>query len=89
MFLGKIKQAEKLLQQNIKNVQDLFNSVLNEAFSQGTEKQSLDMICKKILAGGDKPRIFSEIKTEEISIPIYANSVKTRAYTVLLIRLLF
>ena len=33
-------------------------------------------VTKKIFAGGDKPEIVSEVKTDELNIPIYANAVK-------------
>ena len=32
-------------------------------------------ICKEITAGGDKPTLFSKEKTEELTVPVYANGV--------------
>lgn len=40
------------------------------------EEKTLDEICEKISAGGDKPEIFSDIKTDTCKIPIYSNGVK-------------
>lgn len=42
----------------------------------GWEWKKLGNISKKIFAGGDKPEIVSEFKTDELNIPIYANAVK-------------
>ena len=40
-------------------------------------KVKLEEVCKRIYAGGDVPKDrFSEVKTEEYSIPIYANAEK-------------
>ena len=37
----------------------------------------IEDLCKRIYAGGDVPKNrFSEIKTKEFSIPIYANAEK-------------
>jgi len=40
------------------------------------EEQTLGEICEKISAGGDKPDIFSDIKTDTCCIPIYSNGIK-------------
>ena len=40
------------------------------------EEKTLEEICEKISAGGDKPEIFSETKTIECNIPIYSNGIK-------------
>ncbi|WP_158651304.1 restriction endonuclease subunit S [Pseudotamlana carrageenivorans] len=46
---------------------------------EGWEVKTLDEICEKIFAGGDKPKdSFSEIKTEEYNVPIYANGEKNK-----------
>lgn len=42
----------------------------------GWEWKKLGDISKKIFAGGDKPEIVSEFKTDDLNIPIYANAVK-------------
>ena len=40
------------------------------------EEKTLGEICEKISAGGDKPDIFSDIKTDTCCIPIYSNGIK-------------
>ena len=47
----------------------------NKALEKWEEK-TLEEICEKISAGGDKPEIFSETKTIECNIPIYSNGIK-------------
>ncbi|WP_158657031.1 restriction endonuclease subunit S [Helicobacter aurati] len=42
----------------------------------GWEKVRISQIAEKLTAGGDKPKIFSETKTQECKIPIYANAVQ-------------
>ena len=43
---------------------------------QGWEVEKISQIAEKLSAGGDKPKIFSESKTKECQIPIYANAVE-------------
>lgn len=46
---------------------------------EGWEVKTLEQVCNKIFAGGDKPKeSFSSIKTMEYSIPIYANGEKNK-----------
>lgn len=40
------------------------------------EKTIISDICTDIFAGGDKPKEFSETKTEKYTIPVYANGVE-------------
>ena len=49
--------------------------MLNKTLEKWEEK-TLEEICEKISAGGDKPEIFSETKTIECNIPIYSNGIK-------------
>ena len=44
--------------------------------SEGWEWKKLEDISIKIFAGGDKPELVSEYKTDELNIPIYANGIK-------------
>lgn len=43
---------------------------------QGWERVAISQIAEKLLAGGDKPEVFSETKTQECFIPIYANAIE-------------
>lgn len=43
---------------------------------QGWERVAISQIAEKLLAGGDKPKVFSETKTQECFIPIYANAIE-------------
>lgn len=43
---------------------------------QGWERVAISQIAEKLLAGGDKPKVFSETKTQECFVPIYANAIE-------------
>ena len=43
---------------------------------QGWVRVAISQIAEKLLAGGDKPKVFSETKTQECFIPIYANAIE-------------
>jgi type I RM system S subunit len=76
--LGNVDDSIKKTQQNIANLKELWNSALNQAFthnSQHWQEKKLSEVCVTILAGGDKPSVFSKIKTNKCNIPIYANAV--------------
>jgi len=77
-----IDKAKENLEKNIQNSKELFQSRLNEIFSQkgeGWEESTILEICKDIFAGGDKPKEnFSKEKTEKFTIPIFANAVKDK-----------
>lgn len=45
---------------------------------QGWEKKKLEDISEKIMAGGDKPRVFSETVSDECKVPVYANGVQNK-----------
>jgi type I restriction-modification system DNA methylase subunit/restriction endonuclease S subunit len=61
-----------------------FNKALSLSPSKKVEIDSkypikkLSEISKNILAGGDKPKNFSEIKTPKLNIPIYSNSITNK-----------
>jgi len=38
----------------------------------------IDTVASKIFAGGDKPKNISDIKTDKLNIPIYANAIKEK-----------
>lgn len=42
---------------------------------QGWEIKKLGEVVKKLFAGGDKPKLFAEYQTEQLSIPVYANGI--------------
>jgi len=44
----------------------------------GWETKTLEDVCVRIFAGGDKPKEFSKFKTEKFTIPIYANGEKNK-----------
>ena len=43
---------------------------------QGWKVEKISQIVEKLSAGGDKPKVFSESKTQECQVPIYANAVE-------------
>ena len=43
---------------------------------QDWEVEKISQIAEKLSAGGDKPKVFSESKTQECQVPIYANAVE-------------
>ncbi|WP_286005271.1 restriction endonuclease subunit S [Campylobacter avium] len=45
---------------------------------KGWEKVKMQSLAKSLSAGGDKPKVFSESKTQECPIPIYANSTQNK-----------
>ena len=74
--IEKIKENSK---QNLQNSNNLFQSYLNKLFTENSKvwkEMTLNDVCKKILAGGDKPTLFSKVKTKQYSVPIYANAFK-------------
>ena len=40
------------------------------------EKVKLENVCKKIFAGGDKPKNYSKTRTNNYQIPVYSNGIK-------------
>lgn len=44
--------------------------------AQGWKVEKISQIVEKLSAGGDKPKVFSESKTQECQVPIYANAVE-------------
>ncbi len=77
-----IEQAKANIEKNIENTKELFQSRLNEIFSQkgeGWEEKTINDVCKQIFAGGDKPEEnFSKEKTDKYNIPIFANAIKDK-----------
>lgn len=54
-------------------------AVLKKAFNLNSKKYRIEEVCKKIFAGGDKPNdFFSVTKSQELSIPIFANAVSNK-----------
>lgn len=46
---------------------------------EGWKNYTLGKVCDQIFAGGDKPKeFFSEVKTADYNIPIYANGEKNK-----------
>lgn len=50
----------------------------NTNLPAGWEIKTLEEVCERIFAGGDKPKEFSKFKTEKFTIPIYANGEKNK-----------
>ena len=77
-----IEQAKENLQCNLQNAKELFQSELNNIFTnkgEGWEEKTLGEVCDELFAGGDAPKEnFSSEKTEINNIPIYANAVKDK-----------
>jgi type I restriction enzyme S subunit len=77
-----IDQAKVNIEKNIENTKELFQSRLNEIFSQkgdGWEEKTINDVCEKIFAGGDVPKDnLSEVKTDKYNIPIFANGIKDK-----------
>ena len=53
---------------------------------KGWEKVKMQSLAKSLSAGGDKPKVFSESKTQECPIPIYANSTQNKGFMAIPIR---
>lgn len=53
----------------------VYNQELKREIPEGWEVKTLDTITN-IIAGGDKPKDFSEYQTSELSIPIYSNGIE-------------
>lgn len=75
-----IEKAKANIEKNIQNAKELFQSKLNEIFSQkgeGWEEKKIEEVCESIVAGGDAPKNnFSAERNDNFPIPIYANAVK-------------
>lgn len=51
-------------------------AVLKKAFDNDNKSYKIEKVCKAIFAGGDKPKKFFSIeKTDELTVPIYANAI--------------
>jgi type I restriction enzyme S subunit len=77
-----IDTAKANAEQNLQNAKELFGSYLHNVFENkgdDWENKTLEQISESVFAGGDKPKgNFSKEKTEDYTIPIYANAVKKR-----------
>lgn len=81
--LEQIASAKSLLESSLKECETYRLSLLNDAFNGNLTPHSkvwqwvnIQSVCKKIIAGGDKPLSFSQEKTQTHNIPIYANAIK-------------
>lgn len=57
------------------NLKTLLDSIPTPP-KHGWEVEKISQIAEKLSAGGDKPKVFSESKTQECQVPIYANAVE-------------
>lgn len=85
-----IYESIRLAKDDLLSLDELWQSILNNSFNPLKSKldndtytlpptwkwEKLGDICEKISAGGDKPEDFTEFKTEENTVPVYANGVK-------------
>lgn len=77
-LLDSIQELESKLDFKNNNTLD-FKALLDSLPTpppQGWEVEKISQIAEKLSAGGDKPKIFSESKTQECQVPIYANAVE-------------
>ncbi|MBK1971839.1 restriction endonuclease subunit S [Campylobacter sp. TTU_617] len=83
-----IDENIKILEQDLLNLDELMQGALQKAFNplkdeakenyklpRDWEWKSLESICKSISAGGDKPKNYTEKKSIDNQIPIYANGI--------------
>lgn len=77
-----IDKAKANLEKNIQNTKELFQSRLNEIFSQQGEAyatKTINDVCTNIFAGGDLPKgNYSKERTDKFIVPIYANGIKNK-----------
>ncbi len=76
-----IDKAKANATKNLENAKQLFQSKLNEIFSQkgdGWVEKNIVDICDRIFAGGDKPEKVSKFRTNELNIPIFSNGEKNK-----------
>jgi type I restriction enzyme S subunit len=76
--LSSLDDKIDLLHRNNKTLEQLAETLFRQWFVEEAddswEEVTLGMIAE-IKAGGDKPKVFSEVKTNECSIPIYSNGI--------------
>lgn len=75
-----IATAKANAEQNLQNVRALFESHLQQVFTErgkGWVETTLEKCCAQIFAGGDVPKDrLSQERTAEYSVPIYSNGAK-------------
>ncbi|MBX7490050.1 restriction endonuclease subunit S [Helicobacter turcicus] len=64
-------------QQDIEKLKALLASLPTPP-KEGWDSVKISQIAEKLLAGGDKPKVFSQTQTQECQIPIYANAVEKK-----------
>ncbi|MCR2057374.1 N-6 DNA methylase [Campylobacter helveticus] len=77
-LLDSIQELESKLDFDNNNTLD-FKALLDSIPTppaQGWKVEKISQIVEKLSAGGDKPKVFSESKTQECQVPIYANAVE-------------
>jgi len=77
---AKIDTVKQNAEHNRDKAKELFQSVLAFELSPKFHSANLKIgdVCSEIFAGGDAPSNYSEFKTEDNNIPIFANAVKDR-----------
>jgi type I restriction enzyme M protein len=77
-IVTEIEKIEKNGQKAKTEIEKLQNQISELVANAGGEEVRLGEISEELFAGGDKPDNFSKIKTGELQIPIYANSVENK-----------
>lgn len=73
----KIDAMKANAEQNLQHAKDLFQAALRKELQpkEGWDIKNLKNVSLRLLAGGDKPKVFSEQPTEKLQVPIYANGI--------------
>lgn len=74
-----IDQAVATAQQTIDQTKKEIEAEFKSVFEKGYNQKTLEEVSQQMFAGGDAPKTnFSETKTEEYNIPIYANAIERK-----------
>ena len=68
------EESLRIIKESREKISSIVNSINN---SNGVEK-TLETLCVDIYAGGDRPKVFSKILTENCTVPVYSNGVEER-----------
>jgi type I restriction enzyme M protein len=77
-ILTEIEKIENEGQKAKSEIERLKNQISELVENSGGKEVRLAEVAEEIFAGGDKPNNFSKVKTDELQIPIYANSIENK-----------
>jgi len=77
-IVAEIEKIENEGQKAKIEIEKLKNQISELVENAGGGEVKLGKISEELFAGGDKPDNFSKVKTDELQIPIYANSVENK-----------